>query len=52
MCEVKRARIRVANAGNDGDDGEATSGTFRYGIFAQADFILHLTADGQMSTIV
>ena len=52
MCEVKRERIHEANAGNDASDGESTSGTIRYDIFAQADFILHLTADGQMSTRV
>ena len=52
MCEVKRTRIHVANGGDNASAGESTSGTIRYDIFAQADFILHLTADGQMSTRV
>jgi hypothetical protein len=50
ICEIKRTRIEVANAADNASDGASTSGTIRYDIFAQADFILHLTADGRMST--
>jgi hypothetical protein len=50
ICEIKRDRIEEANSSDNASDGASTSGTIRYDIRAQADFILHLTADGRMST--
>jgi hypothetical protein len=47
--EIKRDRTHMGNGGLTAS-AASTSGTIRYDIFAQADSILHLTADGRMST--
>ena len=52
QCEIKRQRIQKLNAAGDGYEGDAAAEPIRYDVFAQADFLLYLTADGQMSTQV
>jgi hypothetical protein len=52
QCEIKRQRMQKLNAAGDGYEGDAAAEPIRYDVFAQADFLLYLTADGQMSTQV
>jgi hypothetical protein len=49
LCEIKREPISGTNDAATAIEGESP-GVIRYDIFAQADFILSLTADGQVST--
>jgi hypothetical protein len=52
QCEIKRDPIAMIDQAGTGFDVSKSKDTIRYDIFAQADFLLFLTADGQMSTQV
>jgi hypothetical protein len=52
QCEIKRDPIKIIDTAGTSFDVSTSKYTIRYDIFAQADFLLFLTADGQMSTQV
>ena len=52
QCEIKRQMIQKLADGDATYVGTAAVEPIRYDVFAQADFLLYLTADGQMSTQV
>ena len=53
QCEIKRQMIqKLDDAAGANYVGTAAVEPIRYDVFAQADFLLYLTADGQMSTQV